>query len=207
MLLHALTVFLGFFAIMNPLANTPIFLSLTVDDDRPTAKSVALRAVLIAFVVVVAFMLIGRAVFSVLGVSLPALQLAGGVVVVLIGIHMLQGNLSSVHHLSEKDGMKRREAALGVAVSPLAMPILAGPGTIATALNFAARGGVSNMLITVCAFTVLCVITYVLFVAGERLVTFIGAGVLGMITRMMGLILAAIGMQMLIAGVQSAFHL
>ncbi len=93
-----------------------------------------------------------------------------------------------------------RETALGVAVSPLAMPILAGPGTIATAMNFSAGGGLMEVIVTILMFAVLCVITYVLFIYGEKLVTYIGTSALNVITRMMGLIIAVIGTQMVIDG-------
>jgi multiple antibiotic resistance protein len=120
---------------------------------------------------------------------------------------MLQGEQSSVHQLSKEDSQKSQEAALSIAVSPLAMPILAGPGTIATAMSYSAGGGVLELVTTIAAFAVLCVITFVLFVMGERFVTFIGAGALGVITRMMGLILAVIGTQMALEGVHGAFKL
>ncbi|VAW37175.1 MarC family integral membrane protein, partial [hydrothermal vent metagenome] len=97
--------------------------------------------------------------------------------------------------------------ALSVAISPLAMPILAGPGTIATAMNFSAGGGLTGMVVTIISFAVLCLITYVFFVFGEKFVTFIGVGALGVITRMMGLILAVIGTQMVIEGLHGAFKL
>jgi multiple antibiotic resistance protein len=120
---------------------------------------------------------------------------------------MLQGNQSKVQHPSEEDKQKSREAALGVAVSPLAMPILAGPGTIATAMNFSAGGSLMEVVVTIAMFAVLCVVTYVLFVFGDKFVTYIGAGALGVITRMMGLILAVIGTQMVIEGLHGAFEL
>jgi multiple antibiotic resistance protein len=74
-------------------------------------------------------------------------------------------------------------------------------------MNFAARGGLSEMIVTIAAFGVLCAVTYVLFVFGEKFVTFIGTSALSVITRMMGLILAVIGTQMVIEGVQGAFGL
>lgn len=207
LLVRSLTVFMGFFAIMNPVANVPIFVSLTAADNRETTKAVALRALLLAFLIVVLFSVAGKVIFELFGMSLPAFRITGGLIVFLIGFHMLQGNQSSLHQLNEEDNQKCREAALGVAVSPLAMPILAGPGTIATAMNFSANGGLLQMGVTIAAFAVLCVITYVFFILGEKFVTFIGVGALGVITRMMGLILAAIGMQMVIEGVQSILKL
>jgi len=204
---HTITVFMGFFAIMNPIANVPIFLGLTGEDDKQTAASVALRSLLLAFVIVAVFAIAGKIIFELFGLTLPAFRITGGLIVFVIGFHMLQGNPSSLHHPGEEDKQASRKAALSVAVSPLAMPILAGPGTIATAMSFSAGGGLLNVIVTIIAFAVLCVITYVFFVFGAKFVTYIGSSALGAITRMMGLILAVIGTQMVIAGVQGAFKL
>ena len=87
------------------------------------------------------------------------------------------------------------------------MPILAGPGTIATAMNFSARGGIVEMTVTIVAFAVLCVITYALFVSGGKFISLIRSELLGVITRLMGLILAVIGTEMVIEGVHGAFNL
>ncbi|WP_261842900.1 MarC family protein [Aliamphritea ceti] len=206
--LHAATVFMGFFAIMNPIANVPVFLGLTSNDDTKTTRAVAFRSLLIAFIVIAVFSVAGKYIFQLFGLSLPAFRITGGILVFLIGFHMLQGNQSKVQQPNEcKDESKAKEAALGVAVSPLAMPILAGPGTIATAMNFASGGGVTELITTIGMFAVLCIITYVFFVSGERLVRFIGENALQVVTRMMGLILAVIGTQMAIEGIQGAFKL
>ena len=205
--LHAATVFMGFFAIMNPIANVPVFLGLTRGDDHQTIKAVAFRSLMLAFVIIAIFAISGKVIFGLFGITLPAFRITGGLLVLVIGFQMLQGNQSSTHQLSDKDNQKSREAALSVAVSPLAMPLLAGPGTIATAMNYSAEGGILAMLITIAAYGVLCVITYLCFIFGQKLVAFIGAGALGVITRMMGLILAVIGMQMVIEGIQGAIKL
>jgi multiple antibiotic resistance protein len=207
MLIHAVTVFMGFFAIMNPIANVPIFLGLTSDDDKQTTATVALRSLTLAFIIVTLFSVAGKVIFELFGLTLPAFQITGGLIVFLIGFHMLQGGHSSVQHPSEEDKQKSREAALSVAVSPLVMPILAGPGTIATAMNFSAGGGFMEMVVTIIMFAVLCTVTYILFIFGEKFVTYIGASALGVVTRMMGLILAVIGTQMVIEGLHGAFKL
>ncbi len=205
-LLHAATVFMGFFAIMNPIANVPIFLGLTAGDDRDTVRTIASRSLILAFIIVLLFSVSGKLIFAMFGITLSAFRITGGLLVLLIGFHMLQGNHSSVHHPSQKDKEHAREAALSIAVSPLAMPILAGPGTITTAMNYAA-GGMVDLIITISMFGVLCIITYLFFVFGERFVLFIGNNALGVITRMMGLILAVIGTQMLIEGIHGAFKI
>ncbi|WP_261816793.1 MarC family protein [Vibrio gallicus] len=205
LILHAVTVFMGFFAIMNPIANTPIFLGLTSGADHATAKSVALRSVFIAFIIVTIFAISGKIIFDLFGITLYALRITGGILVIMIGFNMLQGKNEHTHANKRMSALEQKQAALGIAVSPLAMPILAGPGTIATAMNFAAVGGYYEVSITVLAFALLCGITYLLFVSGEALVKALGASVLNVITRMMGLILAVIGMQMLIEGIHQAY--
>lgn len=206
-LVDALTVFMGFFAIMNPIANVPIFLGLTNGDDSRTVAAVALRALLVAFLIVVFFSLAGKVIFELFGLTLPAFRITGGALVFLIGFHMLQGDHSRIHHPKTADPDQAREASLSVAVFPLAMPILAGPGTIATAMSFSARGGILDMLVTIAMFGVLCAITYAFFVFGEKFVNYIGTVALGVITRLMGLILAVIGTQMAIEGIHGAFSL
>jgi multiple antibiotic resistance protein len=205
---HALSVFMGFFAIMNPIANTPIFLGLTADDAPDVRKRVAAKAVTMAFGIVVVFCLLGKLIFELFGITLPAFRITGGLLVALIGYNMLHGEQSKVvHQPSAADQKASLESALSIAVTPLAIPLLAGPGTIATAMNFASTGGVGEMVVTTCAFAVLCLITYGFFISGERLVGFLGESGLGVITRIMGLILAVIGVQMMIDGVTGAIQL
>ena len=204
LLLHTLSVFMGFFAIMNPIANAPVFIGLTSGDNRDTKKAVALRSVVLAFLIVVIFCFAGKTIFHLFGITLPAFRITGGLLVFFIGYHMLQGEQSTVHNPSEEDNQRSIEAELSVAVSPLAMPILAGPGTIATAMNFAAKEGSHELVITISAFAILCLITYILFLSGEKFVTYVGESAVKVITRMMGLILAVIGTQMVIHGIRGA---
>lgn len=196
---------MGFFAIMNPIANTPVFLGLTADDDAQTRRRVAAKALLFSAIIIVVFCAAGKLIFSLFGITLPAFRITGGVLVAVVGFHMLQGGgHSSVQHPSEEDKDKSIDAALDVAISPLAMPILAGPGTIATAMNYASAGTVTEFVITVSAFIILCGISYLFFVSGERLVRYIGDNGVKVVTRLMGLILAVIGVQMLVDGIGGA---
>ncbi|MFC1688848.1 MarC family protein [Pseudomonadota bacterium] len=205
-LTHALTVFMGFFAVMNPIANVPIFLSLTAGDDERAVTSIAIRACALAFVIIAVFCLAGAMIFTVFGITLSAFKITGGILVFLIGFHMLNGKQSPVQQPSNSD-QEGQSADLSVAVSPLALPIMAGPGTIATAMNFSATGSWLEVGITIAMFAAMCIITLLFFLFGARLVKFLGECALGVITRMMGLILAVIGTQMLIEGIRGAFGL
>ena len=204
---HGFSVFMGFFAIMNPIANTPVFLSLTAEDDPVVRRKIALKALILSFVIIVIFAAAGKLIFSLFGITLSSFRIMGGGLVTLVGYHMLHGGEhSAVQHPSQEDKQKAIDEKLEVAISPLAMPILAGPGTIATAMNFASTGGVSGFMVTIGAFFILCVISYVFFVSGERFVNYIGHNGIKVVTRLMGLILAVIGVQMLILGIGGAIN-
>jgi multiple antibiotic resistance protein len=204
LILYAGTVFMGFFAIMNPLANTPVFLGLTAEDDSQTRKAVAAKGLLLAFLIIAIFSVGGKFIFELFGITFPAFRITGGILVFQIGLHMLQGEQSKVHQPGEDAAQKSRAAQLSVAVSPLAVPILAGPGTIATAMSFVAERGFMHLAITIGAFGLMCLVSYGFFVSGEKLIKYVGENAVDVVTRMMGLILAVIGMQMLIEGVQGA---
>ncbi len=195
---------MAFFAIMNPIANAPLFLALTEGLESPVRRSVALRAVALAFCIVAVFAIGGRTIFSLFGITLPAFRIAGGILVGLVGYHMLQGESSSVHSPTVEDNEKSRDAALGIAVSPLALPVLAGPGTIATAMNYAADSTFPEIARVLSAFGIVCIATWASFVGGERLVAFLGQNAIKVVSRLMGLVLAVVGVQMLIVGIRGA---
>lgn len=197
---HVLTVFLGFFAIMNPIANTAVFVGLTSNEEHSTQKKIAFKALTLSFFIILTFAILGKTIFHLFGITLPALRITGGILVFIIGYQMLHGESSKMH--SSKD-----TSHTDISVSPLAVPILAGPGTIATAMNYSASGGWIDITTTIAMFTVLCLITFIFFIFGQRIVHIIGASGLSIVTRLMGLILAVIGIQMLIEGVFGAIRI
>lgn len=197
---HAITVFMAFFAIMNPIANTAAFAGLTGNKSRQEIIRIAAKALIITFVIILSFSLLGKAIFHLFGITLPALRITGGILVFLVGYHMLQGSGSKLH-TAEQSGDS------DITISPLAVPLLAGPGTIATAMNYSAAGGWIEIITTVSVFAALCLITFICFILSSRIISAIGEGGLGIITRLMGLILAVIGVQMLIGGIQSVLHI
>lgn len=203
---NAVTVFMAFFAVMNPIANTAVFVSLVGDCSSAERAKIAVKALLVTFVVVASFAAIGKVIFELFGITLPALKVAGGVLVFMIGFHMLHGKHSAMHRpvTDESSPDADEDRSPGVAVSPLALPILAGPGTLATAMNFSAGGGLGKITVTICAFAVLCLITLGSFLLGERLTKLLGPSGLQIVTQLMGLIMTVIGAQMLIEGVVAA---
>ena len=126
----AITVFTGFFAITNPISNMTVFVSLTQGMDKKVKRDINKRSNIIAFIIVTVFVLLGKYIFELFNISIPAFKITGGILIFFIGFEMLQSKQSNVKSL---DSVNTEE---DIAVSPMAIPILAGPGTIVTAMNF-----------------------------------------------------------------------
>lgn len=201
LLTFAITVFTGFFAIMNPVYNLPIFLSLVEGADKETRQRVNKKAILIAFIIVSIFAVTGKFIFEVFGITIPAFKITGGILIFYVGFEMLQSKKSNIKTL-EKTNFDEN-----IAVSPLGIPLLAGPGTIVTAMNFVSNNSYLHMAIVLLIFGFLCLITYYVFKYSEMIVQKIGNNVIAVIGKIMGLIIAIIGANMIIEGIKGAFDL
>jgi multiple antibiotic resistance protein len=196
----ALSVFIGFFAIMNPIANTPIFLGLMDGQSKDEKKKLARTASITAFFIVAAFVVGGKYIFELFGITIPAFKLTGGILIFYVGFEMLQSKKSSIHHQNE-------EIDEGLAISPLAIPILAGPGTIVTAMNFVTDASFLHLGIVLAVFALVIFLTYLAFSMSDYIVKWIGNNLITVIGKLMGLILAIMGIGMLIEGIKLAFNL
>lgn len=192
--------FMAFFAIMNPISNLPAYMALVADDSQKISRKIAFRSLLIAFVIITVFIFSGDFIFKVFGITIVSFRIAGGILVAVIGYHMINGNHSPSYKGMEQQAVN--SDPMSIAISPLAMPLFAGPGTITTALSLA-NGGLRNQLITVVAFAILCLITYLLLRSAKQIAGFLGKNLMKIITKMMGLLLFSIGIQMIIVSVQT----
>jgi len=193
------TVFIGFFAILNPIGNTPVFLTMVGDADQVIIKRVAFKAISVAFIIITLFSLFGHLIFKLFNITLPAFQIAGGIIVFFIGYDLLQGKAAGAH----KSKLKNSAAPYDdMAVSPLGIPLLAGPGTISTAMNFVGQGNsFLNTVLIILVFAIVCAITYLMFILSKRIADKLRPSLIKAISRIMGLILAVIAVQMLINGI------
>ncbi len=201
LLTFAISVFTGFFAIMNPIANTPIFLGLVQGKDEKTRKGIARTATITAFLIVTAFLILGKYIFELFGITIPAFKLTGGILIFYVGFEMLVAKKSKVHSQDHVD------ADDGVAVSPLAIPILAGPGTIVTAMNFIPNTEYVHLGIVIAVFALMIFLTYLAFSLSEYIVKAIGKNLITVIGKLMGLILAIMGTGMVVEGIKLSFKL
>ena len=193
------TVFLGFFAMLNPIGNAPVFISMVGNADSSIIKKVAFRAVLTAFIIIAIFSLFGHFIFRMFGITLPAFQIAGGIIVFFIGYNLLQGKVSGAQHSKVQVTLRSYE---DMAISPLGIPLLAGPGTISTAMNFVGEGkSFLYTILIVLIFALVCGITYYMFILSKKIADRLSQSIIKVISRIMGLILAVIAVQMFINGI------
>jgi multiple antibiotic resistance protein len=197
----SISVFTGFFAIMNPISNLPIFITLLDGADKQTKQRVNIKAVIIAFIIVSTFVILGKFIFELFGITIPAFKITGGILIFYVGFEMLQSKKSSVKHLQDTNFDEN------IAVSPLAIPLLAGPGTIVTAMNFVPNTSYIHIGLVILIFGLMCVLTYITFTLSDLIVKKIGANVISVIGKLMGLILAIIGTGMVIEGIKISFDL
>lgn len=197
--IFSLTVFTGFFAIMNPIANTPFFLSLVQENNIQQQKKIAKKSCITAFFIVTIFVVLGKYIFELFNLTIPAFKIAGGLLLFYVGFEMLMSQKSKVNNLTVSDDND------SVAFSPLAIPILAGPGTIVTAMNSVATGGFVHLTIVILVFALIAYLNFLAFTSGTWLVNKIGHNIITVIGKLMGLILTIIATGMVIQGIQSAF--
>jgi multiple antibiotic resistance protein len=196
----ALVTFPAVFFIMDPLGLLPIFVAITANDSSEKRQRTARRATLIAFGLMTFFTLFGSFVFKLFGISMSALKIAGGILLLMTATDMLRAQPSRTR--SSPEETHESEAKEDVAVVPLAMPLLAGPGSIATAMVLAARGPHWTYAIpVVISIGVTCIITYLLLRAAGRLNRLLGTTGIAVLERIMGLLLAAIAVQFVADGV------
>ena len=196
---YAFTAFLGFFAIMNPIANTPIFLGLVEGEDSTSKKKIAARATITAFIIVCAFIIAGKYIFELFGITIPAFKITGGILIFYVGFEMLMSKKSSIH------SARGVEDNSDVAISPLAIPILAGPGTIVTAMNNVTNASFVHVVVLIAVFGIMILLTYLAFSGSDLVVRRLGNNMIAVVGKLMGLIIAIIGTGMIIEGIKLAF--
>jgi multiple antibiotic resistance protein len=197
---YALTVFMSFFAVMNPIANTPIFLGLTAGENKESKKKIAKTATITAFIIVVSFVIAGKYIFELFGLTIPAFKITGGILIFYIGFQMLMSQKSKIHSSDSEDKSN-------IAISPLAIPILAGPGTIVAAMNNVTNANLIQIGIVISIFALMIYLTYLAFSFSDLIVKKIGTNLISVIGKLMGLVLSIIGTGMVVDGIKLTFKL
>ena len=202
MLAAALTSFTTFFATIGPIEAAVLFATLTPQMAEAERRRTAVRATLIAAVILVSSTLAGGPLLRQLGVSIPALQTAGGIILLMIGLDMVFARATSAFKLTPSEGVEAQRKD-DVAVFPLATPLLAGPGAMSAGILLAANahGDAVALSMTLAALTTVMALTLVLLLVAHDLSRFVGVTAQRVLMRVFGILLAAIAVQALFNGI------
>lgn len=196
MLEIALTSFATFFATIGPVETAVLFATLTPKMERRERTAIALRATAIASVILLVFTLFGQPVLDQLGVTIPALQTAGGIILLMIALDMIFAKPTSAFKLSEPEDVEAQTKD-DIAVFPLATPLLAGPGAMSAGILLAANAKDDPLALTVTVggLAAVMAITLALLLVSHQVNKVIGITAQRVLMRVFGILLAAIAVQ------------
>ena len=191
--------------IVDPIAVIPTYLVITQDETAAERRRTARRACVAMAVLLIVFAATGTALFRALGITLAAFRTAGGLILWFVAMDMLRGERRTQEGRDEVAEGRVKE---DVAITPLAIPMLAGPGAISTAVVISGQAhGAAQTVIVYLAIVLTGVVSYVALRLGEPLLKHLGKTGIRVVTRVMGLLLAALAVQFVLSGVKEAFQL
>lgn len=211
-LLNALVVF---FVVIDPIGMVPIFIGLTVKFDGGIKRRIAIRGCLIAFAIIVFFAYFGELVLNALSIEMPAFRIAGGALLFWIAFEMLFEKRSerkakradeASHQWGDEDGDMEEEIR-HIAVFPLAIPLMAGPGAITTVMLMMDRYGdsIQGQLSVISASALVLIGSAILFMASGWVQKALGQTLILTVSRVLGIVLAALATQTVISGVTALY--
>jgi multiple antibiotic resistance protein len=194
------------FFVIDPIANVPIFLTITVADTPAQRRRIALRAAFATWVTLSIFALAGGLIFKAFGISLGAFKIAGGLMLLLMAIDMMRAQPSPTRTTAEEQGEARTRD--DIAIFPLAIPMLAGPGAIATVMVLMSRAAwqpVRTIAVFI-AVTITCALAWLLMRSAANAERLLPKTLLRALERIMGLLLAAVAVEFIAGGIRDMLH-
>lgn len=205
-----LNAFVTLFVTVDPIGNAPLFLGLTVGLSRADRRAVAIRGVLVAFAILTLFAITGTAVLDAMGITVSAFRVAGGLLLFYTAFEMIYEKRQERKEEVSKSAMKDHIA--NISVFPLAIPLLAGPGTISATILLSSelsRATPDNpwlgVMVLIGVITVLLLLTVFTLMAAELLDKYIGTTGKMILTRLLGVLLAALSVQYVADGAMALF--
>ena len=204
LLQFALVTFTSVLFIVDPVAVIPTYLVITQDETPAQRRNTAWRACVAAALIMIVFGAAGRLIFRLFGITLPAFRIAGGLILWLVAMDMLHGERRTQEGAEEiVEGREKEDVAL----TPLAMPMLAGPGAISTVMVLSGEARtVAEHVVVYGSVVLTALVSWISLRLGDRLITALGQTGIRVVTRIMGLLLAAVAIQFVITGVQDALR-
>ena len=194
-----------FLVIIDPPGCAPIFASLTRGASAAQRRSMAIRSSIIAWAILMFFALLGRPMLHALGISLASFRIAGGIMLFFIALDMVFERRTERREKRAEE-IQRTPEVEDISVFPMAIPMIAGPGSIASAMLWVSRADTpAQTVIVLAAITVVMLLTAITLLAAGPLMRVVGEKVEAMITRILGVILAALATQFIVDGLKQSF--
>ncbi len=191
--------FAALFSVINPIGTVPIFVGLTHSDSKKERSRISLWTAINVFLILIVSFFIGQYVLSFFGISIEALRIAGGIIIVSSGFSLLSGKFTKkrgINKKAETEAQKRNDIAL----TPLAIPMLAGPGSISLLIAFYQEHHETNEIIISClAIFAIAIVIFIILRSAHYLSKILGASGIVAISRIIGFIVIAIGIQYIVS--------
>ncbi len=188
------------FVIINPIGTIGIIRSLLDDYNKKNRKRIIHKAMVVATSSLLVFTIFGNAIFGFLDINLYSFKIAGGILLGMISLQMIFGQKQKTKHTSEEED--EWETMENLAITPLAIPLMTGPGAITTGiLLYSSAVSVEQKIFVILAVVIACMLAYVIFRSSDKIFSILGTTGTKVITRLMGLILLAIAVQYVTGGI------
>jgi MarC family membrane protein len=191
--------FVALFSVLNPIGTVPIFVGLTQGDSKQECSRISLWTSINVFLILIISFFIGKYVLSFFGISIDSLRIAGGLIIVSSGFSLLSGQINKKRGINKKienDAQKRNDIAL----TPLAIPMLAGPGSISLLIAFYQEHHETNeLIIASLAILAIAIAIFIILRSAHYLAQILGASGIVAISRIIGFIVVAIGIQYIVS--------
>lgn len=192
-----------FFVIIDPPGCAPIFAGLTAGTNAVHRRAMAVRAVTVASIILLGFALFGEALLHALGISLNAFRIAGGIMLFLIALEMVFEKRTE--RREDRAEKVKAEDPVDISIFPMAMPMIAGPGSIASVMLLMSQSqGIEQSATVLAAMLSILLLTLVALLAAGPIMRIVGAKIEAVVSRLLGVLLAALAVQFVIDGIRAA---
>ena len=196
-----LLIFTSFFTLINPLSSMPVFMTMTVNLSPKMRRKTAKKATLVAFFTLLIFAFSGQILFNFFGISVNSFRIVGGVIFFAMGWDMLQARLAHMKHTDDED--KIDAYVDDISITPLAIPMICGPGAITNAIVLMEDAvTVPQKILLVSIIAVVLILTYLIYVGGSKIIGFLGETGNKVMMRLMGLIVMVIAVEFFFSGLK-----
>jgi len=201
-------IFSALFSIMNPFGTVPVFVGLTIENNKAERNKTALRTSLNVLIILVISFFIGKYLLLFFGISLNSLKIAGGLIIASSGFALLTGEFNKHKGMKKTKVKEDIESRSQISLTPLAMPMIAGPGTMSLLITYNQEfDELNDVLIILGAIVLSSISIYLILKSSFYIVKVLGASGINALSRIIGFIVIAIGVEFIISAVESVFNI